>query len=200
MLRNRVPDLPAPVADLAALLHRLQPGVSAALGVALLGWGGSLWRLTQVVAGLLAGGALGWAVAEASGNPAAGLVAAAILAVAAAILFYLVERAAFAGLGAVTAVVACRLAWPFTSGGADPNLLIQGGAAVIGLALALLLHRRVVQATTAVIGAWLVAHALGREDQAWVVGGLALLGTVFQYTRGAGGGSPPPKPKKAKKA
>lgn len=193
-----MPDLPAPLADLAAPLARLQPGVAAAVGLALLGWGGSLWRLSQVTAGLIVGALLGFVISDLSGNPTVGFAAAAILGVATAVLFYLVERAAFAGIGAVAGVVIVRAAWPLAYGGSDPNLLIQLGAAVIGLALAALLHARIVQATTAVVGAWLLGSAVGRADDPWLVGSLALAGTVFQYWRGAPAKAPPPKkpPKK----
>lgn len=194
-----MPDLPAPLADLAAPLARLQPGVAAAVGVALLGWGGALWRLSQVTAGLLVGARLGSVVSDLSGNPTAGFAAAAILGVAAVVLFYLVERAAFAGVGAVAGVVVLRAAWPLAYGGAMPNLLLQSGAAVVGLALAALLHARTVQATTAVVGAWLVSSAVGRADEPWLVGSLALAGTLFQYWRGTPSTPPPPRKPPRKK-
>lgn len=196
----RVMDgLPDDIGKLLDQLHPLQPGVALAVGVLLLGWGGSLWRFTQVSSGLLVGGAVGWSIGLATGNPLAGLVAAAVLGVACAILFYLVERTAVAGLGGVAGVVAMQVGWPLANHGAEASWLLQGGAGLVGMALAGLLHERAVQTVTAIAGAALVALAVGEPAHPWIVGTLAVLGAVFQYTRGAGGGGGSrtrPKPKK----
>lgn len=177
----------SPFTELADRVPVLIPGVGLAIGVALLGWGGTLWRFTQIVAGLGLGALLGFELGEFLHNEQVGWGAAITLGLGFAVGFYLIERAAFAGLGALATVAAVGLAWPLVQH-AEPSMQVRGIAAAVGLLLGALLHARALQLTTAIVGAALVAWAFKQEGNALIIGPLAGLGAAWQFGVGRGGG------------
>jgi hypothetical protein len=184
------------------LIHRvpaLIPGSALVFGILLLGWGATLWRFTAVLVGLAIGAGVGLQIGDAAHDADIGLVAAGVLAIGVALLFYLVERLAFAGLGAVATVALLDAIWPLVYPAGHPTDLVRLGVAAVGLLLGWLLHQRIVQVTTAVAGASLVAWSLQEPGNIWIVGPLTLLGALFQAGRLGGGGGARPAPAKVGK-
>jgi len=185
--------------DLLQRVPVLAPGAAAALGVLLLGWGARLWRISTIIVGLGLGAALGLRIGVAVGDTTVGYVAAGALAIGLCVAFYMVERLAFAGLGAAGAVALLGVVWPMLRHG-DPSLPVELGVGAVGLLLGGLLHQRAVQVATALAGAGLVAWALGREGNIYIVLPLAVLGALVQFgVLGGGGGSAAPARKGKKK-
>ncbi len=190
---NHVAELFGPLEPAA---RPLLPGVYLVLGIAALGWGGGVWRWVRVASGLFLGAWAGTQVGVMAHDARVGLVAGAVLAIGAAVLFYIVERTAVAALGSAVAVLVVQVAWPLAQDGHAATTLVQGVAGLVGLVLGAFLHQPVIKAVTAIFGAFLVCQALGFGDRLQVVLGLAAVGWAWQMW----GGGPRVGPGPAKKA
>jgi len=169
------------------------------LGIAALGWGGSVWRWVRVASGLFLGAWAGTQVGVWAHDARVGLVAGAVLAIGSAILFYIVERAAVAALGSAVAVLVAQVAWPLAQHGQAATALVQGVAGLVGLVLGAFLHQPVIKAVTAIFGAFLICQALGFGERLQVVLGLAAVGWAWQVFGGSRGGGSASAGRKAKK-
>ncbi len=178
----------------------LVPGAALVIGVLLLGWGATLWRFTTIVTGLGLGAWLGLQLGPLTENVNVGLVAAGVLAVGVAVGFYLIERLAFAGLGAVAMLAVLGVVWPLLYPGGEPGVLVELGAGALGLAIGAGLHRRAVQVTAAIAGASVIAWAFKQTGNILIVAPLALVGALFQFgVLRSGGGAKPAKASAKKK-
>lgn len=194
-----------PLAQLASLFGPLEPaarpllpGVYLVLGIASLGWGASVWRWVRVASGLLLGVWAGTEIGVVAHDARVGLVAGVVLAVGAAVLFYMVERAAVAALGGAVAVLVMQVAWPLLHPGQSATTLVGGIAALVGTLLGAFLHQPVIKAVTALFGAFLILQALGFGDRLVVVLALAGCGWAWQMWGGGSRGGGPGKVRKRK--
>lgn len=166
----------------------LLPGVYLVLGVAALGWGASIWRWVRIASGLFLGVWAGFQLGVQLHDPQLGLLAAAVLALATAALFYMMERIAVAVLGGAVAVLAIDVIWPLVHGGQAATSLVEGLAGLGGTLLSGLLHQPAIKGVTAMFGAFLIAQALGFGQNALAVLIVGAAGWAWQMAGGRGGG------------
>jgi len=193
--------LPAAAQTVLARITTLTPGAALVLGGIVLISGAAVWRFVQIGAGLAIGGALGWQLGVALHSTQIGWVAAGAGGIGLAVVCYLVERAAVAGMGATLAVSLADWLWPYVQH-TPATWQVEAVASLVGFVIAALLHTRAIQALTALAGAAMIAWAVGFPGNPWLIGGLGAAGVAIQ--RGAlgrvgGGGGAPKKAKKPKK-
>ncbi|MSP56638.1 MAG: hypothetical protein EXR69_13715 [Myxococcales bacterium] len=184
-----------PVAQVAALfgpyagqVRPLLPGATLVLGVAALGWGASVWRWVRIASGLVIGVGTGAMLGSTLHDARVGAIAALVLAVGLAIIFYLVERVAVAILGGGVALAFAGVVWPLLNGGQEATPLVTGVAALLASALSGFVHQPVIKVVTAMFGAFLIAGSVGLEGNTLGVLGLGAAGWAWQMW-GSGGGS-----------
>lgn len=182
----------AHVADLfgpySSTARPLLPGVYLVLGVAALGWGAGIWRWVRIASGLFLGVWAGVMLGAQLHDAQLGLLAAGVLALATAAMFYMMERIAVAVLGGAVAVLAIDVVWPLVHAGQAATSLVEGLAGLGGTLLSGFLHQPAIKAVTAMFGAFLVAQALGFAHNALAVLIVGLAGWVWQMVGGRGGG------------
>lgn len=187
--------LPAAAQPAFSRLTTLTPGVAFAAGILALLWGGTLWRVTSTACGLAIGGWAGFALGHELHSEAIGWVAAVALGVGTAVVFYLVERIAVAGIGAAIGTQLAGWVWPLVQH-READVAVLAGGALLGGLLTGLLHRRAIQALAAIAGAASIAWAVGEPGNPLLILGLGAFGAWFQ---GRGAGAPAAKPAKVKK-
>ncbi len=198
--------MPLPLAPVADLLGPLKgvagpvlPGVYLVLGICSLGWGAGVWRWVRIASGIFFGVALGVQLGVAMKDPQMGLFAGAVFAVGAAVVFYLVERAAIAVLGGAVAGLLASVIWPLAQHGQAATPVVLGGAGLVGTLLGAFLHQPAIKGVTAMFGAFLVTQAFGYGDRAEVILGLGAAGWAWQmWGKGGTAGTEPKAKKKAK--
>jgi hypothetical protein len=178
-------DLPllAHLSDAARDAPWLARGVAGAAGLLLLGFGGRLYRVALLLGAFAAGAAgslllLGAArdAAQLPVEPVHSLIAALVGGVVLAAIAAAVHRLALLALGALAGLVLASslasllsVAW-----------WVPLAAAAVGAVAFLLLEKALLRVVTALVGAWVLAWALGRPDAAWLVVPAWLVGAVFQ--------------------
>lgn len=177
---------------LKATVQPVLPGIYLVLGVASLGWGASVWRWVRLTSGLFLGVAAGIQIGVLVHDTRVGLLAACVLALATAALFYMAERVAVALLGGAVAVLAIDVIWPLVHEGQAATPLVKGLAGLGGTLLSGVLHQPAIKAVTAMFGAFLIAQAVGMGDKPVGILGVGVLGWAWQmFGHAPRGGSPP---------
>ena len=177
---------------LKATVQPVLPGIYLVLGVASLGWGASVWRWVRLTSGLFLGVAAGIQIGVLVHDTRVGLLAACVLALAMAALFYMAERVAVALLGGAVAVLAIDVIWPLVHEGQAATPLVKGLAGLGGTLLSGVLHQPAIKAVTAMFGAFLIAQAVGMGDKPVGILGVGVLGWAWQmFGHAPRGGDPP---------
>lgn len=177
---------------LKATVQPVLPGIYLVLGVASLGWGASVWRWVRLTSGLFLGVAAGIQIGVLVHDTRVGLLAACVLALAMAALFYMAERVAVALLGGAVAVLAIDVIWPLVHEGQAATPLVKGLAGLGGTLLSGVLHQPAIKAVTAMFGAFLIAQAVGMGDKPVGILGVGVLGWAWQmFGHAPRGGGPP---------
>ena len=167
-------------------------------GIVLLCFGARVYRLLILAPGVIAGVYLGAFIGEIGHMAPAVVVGITVaLAVAGALPCYFVEGVArrVGGAGLFAALTA--FAWPLVS--KEPAhwwVPVVGG--VVGALVFPKLYQFLLRPTTALVGAWSIAWAVKHEKDIWLIGGLAIAGTVVQFWLGEGKGEPAAAAKKEK--
>ena len=183
-LELAIPELPATWQAWLATTPTWITGLSGGL---LLLAGGRLYKLAVVALGIAGGVAGALWIGETAGLAGSVVaIAAVVLAVAGAVLCRMLERVAVAAIGVIATAGITQLAWPLVMDGQIAPWwgLLLGGA--VGLLLFPSVFRSLIRWITALLGALMVAWSLGYQDNAYVVGGLLVLGCIVQAASGKG--------------
>lgn len=159
-------------------------GASGLAGLLLLVAGGRLYRLAVITPGVVAGFMLASAL-PGSVDAVVRVVATVVLGVLGGLLFHLGERLAVHAVGAILLAWLTWVAWSQVAPGAVPWWGPAAGA-LGGLLLFPRLFKIMVRWVTALLGALVIAWAVGHPRNAWVVGALFLVGVVVQSLGGGG--------------
>jgi hypothetical protein len=152
--------------------------VVGVVGGALLVAGARLYRLALLTPGLVAGVLLGLQITDGA-SPEIRLIAALSLGIIGAGLIMLAERFAIAMGGAFLVGGLANTVTPLLLPGEDAWYVPVAGA-VLGMMIFPTLFRKLLFILTSLGGA-LVAWAMGRPQDLFLVGGLWLAGTVIQW-------------------
>ena len=190
-----LPHAPDPLSTL--LLDGRLPALLT--GIVLLCWGARVYRLLILAPGVLAGVYLAAVIGEIGAMRPAVVVGITIgLAVAGALLCHFVEGVALRVGGAGLAAALTAFAWPLVSKVPAPWWApVVGG--VVGALVFPKLYQFLLRPATALVGAWSIAWAVKHEKDIWLIGGLAIAGTVVQFWLGEGK-EPPARAAKKEKA
>lgn len=157
-----------------------------AIGAVVLFWGARIYK-PALIGSAFAVGAVGAVGAvqglallapEVASVPVV-LIAAALGGVVVAAIASAAHKIALVGIGALLGLAGAGAVLELAPPGMLGWWLLPVGILVGAIALPLL-FQTVLKLTTPVIGAVLVAWALARPENAWVLGGLWLAGTLFQ--------------------
>jgi hypothetical protein len=107
------------------------------------------------------------------------VIVAGVAGLAGAILVKMIEKAALRVVGLVAGVAALQVGAPLL--GAHPAWWGWLVAAGVGALLMPLLWRVALAPITAAIGATVVADASGHAGNPWIIGGIAVVGTLVQW-------------------
>lgn len=176
-----LPDVLQPV---FTRVTTLSPGVALAAGAAAILFGGAAWRAVKIGAALALGVWAGFAARPAIGSDALAIVLAIGVGVGLAVLFHLVEIAAFAAIGGAVGQQLAGWGWPLLHQGATTDLVLLVGG-LVGAVVAVAARARAIQVLSALAGGALVAWALGFPGHPLLILGLAAFGVWFQR-RGGG--------------
>jgi hypothetical protein len=170
------------------------------VGVALLLFGARLYQIVVVGPGIVAGLALGSAIGPLLHLGGVGTaVLTGALAIGGALLFSRIERFAVATAGAVLAAAVAADGWPLVAHAPAPWWAVVAAGA-LGAFVVPPLYRWLLRPLTALGGALVLAHALGRETNLPLVLGLAVVGAAAQFaldgTKPGRAASPKAAPKK----
>lgn len=159
----------------------LDPRLAVALlGVLLLGWGARLYRLAIAAPGFTVGVFAGLSVSAGAGLAVQAGVALALGLLGGGLMLAL-ERLAVAITGAVLVGGLVFAVGPLVSATLPWFAPVVGGA--VGLLLFPRLYRAALRLLTPLLGALCVAWAAGRPHDLLLIGGLTLVGAVFQLAR-----------------
>jgi len=155
-------------------------GVLGLLGTGLTFMGGRLYKLSILVPGIVLGLFIG-TLLPTDIDAAIRAVLAVILAGLGALICRFVERAAISVFGAVLAGGLSYTVWPVFEGQAAP-WYVPALAAAVGLLLFPKLFHALLRPLTALLGGMLVAISLGYPGNPLVIGGVAALGMIVQFS------------------
>ena len=155
-------------------------GVLGLLGTGLTFMGGRLYKLSILVPGIVLGLFIG-TLLPTDIDAAIRAVLAVILAGLGALICRFVERAAISVFGAVLAGGLSYTVWPVFEGQAAP-WYVPALAAAVGLLLFPKLFHALLRPLTALLGGMLVAISLGYPGIPLVIGGVAALGMIVQFS------------------
>ena len=153
--------------------------IAGALGAVIMVAGGKVYRLAVVTPGFVLGTMLGESVTL-TGDPTVATAMIVIAGLGGALLFHFLERIAIAVIGALVGAHATGAVWPLFAGTA-PWWGVLAGSIVGSLAFPKF-FRMLLLPITAIIGAVILASCFGHGQNILVIGGLALIGAIFQST------------------
>ena len=155
-------------------------GVLGLLGAVLTFMGGRLYKVSILVPGIVLGLFIG-TLLPTDIDAAIRAVLAVILAGLGALICRFVERAAISVFGAVLAGGLGFTVWPVFQGQPAP-WYVPALAATVGLLLFPKLFHALLRPLTALLGGMLVAISLGYPGNPLVIGGVAALGMIVQFS------------------
>lgn len=156
-------------------------GILGVLGAAITFLGARLYKLTILVPGIVLGLFIG-TLLPTDIDAAIRAVIAVVLAGLGALLCRFVERAAISVFGAVLAGGLTFTIWPVFQDGAAAPWYVPAIASAVGLLLFPKLFHTLLRPLTALLGGMLVAISVGYPGNPLVIGGVAALGMVVQFS------------------
>jgi hypothetical protein len=141
--------------------------------------GGKMYRLAVVTPGFVLGTMVGKSVTL-TGDPMVATVIIVIAGLGGAILFHYMERIAVAVIGALVGAHITGAVWPLLAGTAPWWGVLVGS--IVGSLAFPKFFRMLLLPITAIIGAVVLASCFAHGQNIFVIGGLALIGAIFQST------------------
>lgn len=155
-------------------------GILGLLGAGLTFLGARLYKVTILVPGIVLGLFIG-TLLPTDIDAAIRAVIAVVLAGLGALLCRFVERAAISVFGAVLTGGLTFTIWPVFQGEAAP-WFVPAIASAVGLLLFPKLFHALLRPLTALLGGMLVAISVGYPGNPLVIGGVAALGMIVQFS------------------